>query len=377
LERPHSPRKLDCVDALRGLAVIAVILFHVRQGEGGTLHPALAMALAPFHLGSTGVHLFLVLSGFCLTHSLLRRYHAGRPTGLRSYLALPLAAALAGHQRTAAEVLDPRQLLSHFLFIHGFWADTIDAINTPFWSLSLEFQFYLVLPMLFALSARFGSVPVILAVAGSSALFRAWVFSRGPGWAHLINGAFPGRWTEFALGMGVAIWYNRPRPEAADRPPPPWWAWGLVSAGLLAVATALFLTRTAMTAVDLLFGGGYAALLAMALTAAERGRRIGAIVSFAPLVGAGVISYSLYLTHSFFLGRWFQLYRRLLPRPSLARDLAMVVGGLTLVLVGGWLYYLLIERHFARSLERGRSGRSATPSEGPAHLALETTAAEA
>ena len=87
MSTPRSSAKLDCLDGLRGVAILLVVLFHLAGGGGQPYHRLVASALTPFRFGYTGVHLFLVLSGFCLTHSLLRRAAAGRPPTIRSYLA--------------------------------------------------------------------------------------------------------------------------------------------------------------------------------------------------------------------------------------------------------------------------------------------------
>jgi peptidoglycan/LPS O-acetylase OafA/YrhL len=387
-------RKLACVDSLRGLAIVGVILFHLRGGDGTPYHPAIAALLAPFRFGYTGVHLFLVLSGFCLTHSLIRRERSGRPMGLRSYLAarwwriappyyaaialylaIPVAYVLVGHPSPLTRLLSVRQVATHVLFIHGWWADTFGAINVPFWTLSLEFQFYLTLPLLFALAGRLGCVPVVAAVAATSVAWRALILAAGPRWGHLIGGAFPGRWTEFALGMGVAFWYNRPRGAASVRASWPWLA--ATAMGLLAAAMAMTAYRPVEPAVDYIFGAGFAALLAATLEAAERGGRPAEVVEFAPLVGVGLVSYSLYLSHSLFMERTIQLYRRAIPRPTLVSDAAMVAAVLGAVAVGGWLFYRWVERHFVRSIDAPRPAAQAS-SPGPAlRGAPSITAAEA
>src|SRR5436309_879806 len=80
-------KQIACVDGLRGLAVIAVVLFHHRlQHERDALHSTFSQLLAPVRFGFSGVDLFFVLSGFCLTYSLLGRAKAGRFPTLQSYL---------------------------------------------------------------------------------------------------------------------------------------------------------------------------------------------------------------------------------------------------------------------------------------------------
>lgn len=363
-----SPSKLDCLDGLRALAVAMVILFHLGCAYGWETGSAMGCLLAPLRFGSSGVHLFLVLSGFCLTHAMFRRKQAGRVPGYPAYLAArwrriapPFYVAMAlclaapalslaiGRPSSSASWLAPHQVATHLLFIHGLWADTIDAISTPFWSLSLEFQFYLVFPLLFAAAERVGAARAVAAVAVLSLAWRGWLAWGMPGHGHLVHGFFLGRWTEFALGMGVAWWYQR-----ADRGRVPWWAFAVASAATLAAAAAA-VSRGVPHASDYLWGLGYAALVMATLVASERGAFLGRVAERPAWVALGVASYSLYLTHSLLLERGVQVYRRLIPRPGLVTDAVMVGAVLAIVLGGGWAFHLLVERRFLRSVDAPRA----------------------
>jgi peptidoglycan/LPS O-acetylase OafA/YrhL len=358
----ESRPKLACLDGLRGIAVIAVILFHIGTGDPTLFLPAVSTYLSPFRFGFSGVHLFLVLSGFCLTLSRLRRERAGRPStfpeylsarwrriappyyaAIVLYLALPLLALIIGREGTGAQFLTIRQLAAHVTFLHGLLPDTIYAINTPFWSLSLEFQFYLALPLLCLAAARVGPVPVIAVVALTSVAWRAILASWWPDQAHLVNGFILGRLTEFVLGIGVAFWY-----EAADRKP----IGRLSSIGLTAFVVVFMslgmiaVDRGLVHLVDFAFGLGFSAILVVVLNAAEHGGLVRRFVENRLLVWAGVISYSLYLTNSLFLGRLAQIYRRLVVLPSVASDLGLITLMLGAVILGGWIFHVLIERRF-------------------------------
>lgn len=365
--------KLACLDGLRGLAIVLVILFHLRCRmliEPG--HESMARLLAPFQYGNSGVHLFLVLSGFCLTYSRIRREQSGRRQGYRSYLAarwrriappyyaamalylaIPMAALLLGRESSQEHVLNLRQIGVHLLFVHGLWADTIHAISTPFWSLSLEFQFYLLLPLLYPAMRRFGGLAVVLGVAAASVAWRlilAWSF---PGSEHLTQGFFPGRLTEFALGMLVAIWYGGTT-TGRERP------WRL-AAGLVLLGLAIAMTACEFKgAADYAYGLGYAALLAATLCSSDRGAALGRFSEKSGIVRLGTISYSLYLTHTLFLERGLKLFSRLAGRPPGPwADGAASVAILGLAIAMGWLFYELVERHFAHPAARTAAGKPA------------------
>src|SRR5258708_29944634 len=98
-------KRLPGVDGLRAIAAMWVVLFHMTAFSGAQFHniPGLDLFLRS---GSTGVSLFLVLSGFCLflpfAGGRLHRFKAGEFFRRRCkrlmpayYVALVLALALA------------------------------------------------------------------------------------------------------------------------------------------------------------------------------------------------------------------------------------------------------------------------------------------
>ncbi|MFO0909343.1 MAG: acyltransferase [Isosphaeraceae bacterium] len=369
-----SAAKLDCLDGLRGVAILLVVLYHLAGGGGQPYHRLVAGCLEPFRYGFTGVHLFLVLSGFCLTHSLIRRAAVGRAPTLRSYLAsrfwriappyymamavylaFPVVYLIVGHPSELTGLLTVRQVGSHLLFAHGYWPDTIDAICTVFWSLSLEFQFYLALPLLFLLGKRSGASAVILGVAALSLGWRLLLPRWGTEYGYLVNGCFLGRWTEFALGMGVAFWFNSPaRQRTGINGHRRWWFLALALA-LFGLGVGFDTQRSGLA--DFAFGGGYAALLAAALQSSELDHRggLGRALSWAPLVWVGMVSYSLYLIHPLALERGLQLYHRFVKNPGLVADATAVVVLFLASLTAGWIFYRLVERHFVRSVDASKS----------------------
>src|SRR5262245_33011004 len=85
-ELATAPRaRLSFIDGLRGLAVLMVLTYHCWVHTIGERHLPVTVAFLhrnvdvtiPLHLGYVGVHLFLVLSGFCLTYPLVREGVAG------------------------------------------------------------------------------------------------------------------------------------------------------------------------------------------------------------------------------------------------------------------------------------------------------------
>src|SRR5437763_10757639 len=90
-EGPPLPgQRLPFIDGLRGLAVAMVLTYHcwVHTIQAPIQVPVGRWYLdvtAPLHLGYLGVHLFLVLSGFCLTYPLARNGASGMRLELRRF----------------------------------------------------------------------------------------------------------------------------------------------------------------------------------------------------------------------------------------------------------------------------------------------------
>ncbi|HEY2158720.1 MAG TPA: acyltransferase [Isosphaeraceae bacterium] len=367
-----GPAQLACLDSLRGIAILLVIFFHLGSADLAAFHPAVGLALRPFRYGYTGVHLFLVLSGFCLAHSMIQRSRAGRAPSYRAYLAarwrriappyyaamalylaIPLAALALGRPAPATgRCLSWRQVSTHALFLHGLWGDTVYAINTPFWSLSLEFQFYLLLPFLMAIAARFGSVAMVGLVAAATVAFRAALAGLFPGEVHLVNGFFLGRLTEFALGMLVAWWYNRRAPGRTSRAALP-----LLLGSAICLACGIWAAEgPAAPVTDYAFGLGYALLVAAALVGVEAGPRFRRVFEAPWLVWVGVVSYSLYLCHSLVIERGFQVYLGAARGAGAAADVAAFVAVFGLVLLLGWAFHAAVERPFLAKKARRTRG---------------------
>ncbi|AJT42140.1 hypothetical protein UM93_12630 [Psychromicrobium lacuslunae] len=149
-------RRIFALDGLRGLAVTAVVAFHLfpQQIPGGYL----------------GVDLFFVLSGYFITGSLLNRRASGKPV-LKVFwlkrarrilppllLMLPVALLLAALVGGAAGSRLLPQSLSALSFSSNWWyaisgQGYFDTAEPPLlqhlWSLGVEEQFYLLWPILF------------------------------------------------------------------------------------------------------------------------------------------------------------------------------------------------------------------------------------
>ena len=177
-------RRVTAIDGLRGLAVLAVVIYHL---FGNVMR------------GYLGVDVFFVLSGFLITSLLvreravtgainvkdfwLRRFRRIVPAAWFVLVVCTIAAGFIGGD---SAVHLPFQFLGAFLFVSN-WTQIADAASyfvdagarvfANYWSLAVEEQFYLVWPLLFLLLGKIGVKPRTIRwfVLGGAALSLAWM----------------------------------------------------------------------------------------------------------------------------------------------------------------------------------------------------------
>jgi len=160
-------RRIEFLDHVRGVAILGVMLFHaVEASFGHTVWHEGSAWLRPAALGSLGVAIFFVVSGFCIHTS-----HAGSgDTGfsrffLRRFFRIYPPYLLALTLFAAGRDFSMPQLVSHAGLFHNFDSRWFYRINPSFWSIAVEWQLYCVYPLFHLAALRWGW-PAILAVLG-------------------------------------------------------------------------------------------------------------------------------------------------------------------------------------------------------------------
>ncbi|MER5883975.1 acyltransferase [Streptomyces sp. NPDC001941] len=362
--RPHRKENarqahIAPLDGLRGLAVLAVLLFHAGHLPGGFL----------------GVDLFFVLSGFLITSLLLGEigrtggialgaFWARRARRLLPALALVGVATLLlawafatssvlGFALQDAPWVAAQAVNWHFVAERiGYWNASETRLFAHLWSIGVEWQFYLVWPLavLAAGRGRAGHARVaLLAAAGALASLGLMAVHAN---AIDTTRAYEGTDTRaFALLLGALV---ATRPVRALLARVPCAVADGVSAVLLCGIVAAWALTPGQNAPGLFQGGLFAhsavSALLVALLAGHPDGRPGRLAGSAVPRSLGEVSYGLYLWH------WpvFLLVPADLLGGGWART-ALVVGA---SLVAAWVTKALIEdpvRYRAR-WARGRTG---------------------
>jgi peptidoglycan/LPS O-acetylase OafA/YrhL len=387
---------IESIEGLRGVAVTLVVLFHylvVRTPAAAdpwnafvSSHHALAVIVGNGYLG---VDLFFLITGFLLVLPWARHaYHGRKPPSTKDFyirrirrivpayyvqLAVLLGVVMPilhgiGYWKRDIEFIG-YNAVAHLLFLH--YTTPISSAsmsaNGPLWTLALEAQYYVLLPLI---APRLVRAPFrwALALVAAAVAWR-WLslhdlgplvrFEMGLGarWGltedivrHLILTQLPGYLAHFALGILLGIaWLTLRRPDPGSRRDAGWSVVALAALGLLYWLYGM--------------GGGAwtgtwtwlvtAALIAVAMFATVvRGVRIGdALLARGPLRFVGRVSYSAYLYHFPLLLVWNE-WR------VLDGDWASLPAYLAALALVSWLSYRFVEAPFMRRTARSGSARA-------------------
>lgn len=292
------------IDGLRAVAVLPVILYHARiEGFSG---------------GFVGVDIFFVISGYLITGVLMEQQSRGSLSLVSFYerrvrrilpalLVVCLACIVpAWLWMLPTEFIDVGKsivavniFLSNFYFWHTLGYFAVGTAYVPLihtWSLGVEEQFYLLFPLLLVLLRRVPRAGVIAVFAVGSLLSLAL--------AQVMSGIHPGAnfyllpSRAWELGIGAILCVQTEAWRAAASPHRPRRLIDEIAAilGLVMIAYAVVAFDDSVPFPSIL------ALIpvvgtALVLRFAEASTLAGRVLTFKPLVGMGLISYSAYLWH--------------------------------------------------------------------------------
>jgi peptidoglycan/LPS O-acetylase OafA/YrhL len=366
---PKTPIHLQHVDGLRAIAALVVYLNHAyaqtwNPDAGQFPRGALSAFTSTLVAGHLSVAIFIAISGFCLGLPIVRSGGA-LSGGVKGFLlrrarrilppyygavALCLALIATVIGKPTGTLWDvPIQVrltsvIAHLLLVQDFFGTS--SINYVFWSIAVEWQIYLVFPLLVACWRRLGPgrTTLLMLVIGYG-LRLACAGTR-------VTRANPHFIGLFTLGMLAAHVACSPQADVAKRDRVPWGAIAGVCAALVSVVSYLWGWQVATERFYLLdLPTGIAAACLLVLSTAYRAGLVARVLNWKPLVAVGVFSYSLYLVHAPIL----QLLWQFLLHPAGVSNNVMFAFlstlGLAIVLTAAYLFHRVLERPFMRAVK--------------------------
>jgi exopolysaccharide production protein ExoZ len=153
---PKISRTFDCLDVVRGIAAFSVLIHHYNQ-QFPAFHQNYILDKVLSHLGTWGVTIFFVLSGFCIHWAEIIRRQSGQKFSLKQYtirrfyriypaffvcIVFCVLIGVFCKSNIIDRVSFPA-FLSHITLTSSFNINNQTSINSVLWTVVLEMHFYI------------------------------------------------------------------------------------------------------------------------------------------------------------------------------------------------------------------------------------------
>jgi peptidoglycan/LPS O-acetylase OafA/YrhL len=372
---------LSVLTGIRGWAALWVLLYHtwVYAGAAPLLFEigGIDLNLTPLlSMGGAGVSIFFVLSGFLLSlpfaawQAGLRQRPATGAYFLRRvlrvfpayYAQLAVLLVIAHYVPGGAQQLDAAGIVRHLLMLFTPPPLGMQPLNGVWWTLPIEFSFYLILPFVAFLLRPKRGVWLLAASLATMGVWRhyavVWLADASIPERVVASYQLPGSMDMFGAGMLAALLHvNREKMPASLRPPEG--SGSAAALGLALVVAAiywLYAGRGSYWADNPIFYLWTPALslgiVAIVLAGTGGSPLVRTLFGNRFMVFAGIVSYSIYLWHLPILSwvsasEFFQAIKD-------ARLPALLAIGLPATFLVATVSYLLVERPFMQMRLRVR-----------------------
>lgn len=386
---PVPIRDYPALTGLRGFAAAWVLFYHAWvAAEPRAMSLPLGFVeidMTPFFsFGWFGVDIFFVLSAFLLALPFANARAQGAQTpSWREYFKRRVLRILPAYYTQLLLVLlfvgftenrlglSVGSLAAHMVLWLNIGPQPVAPLVSVWWTLPIEFGYYLLLPFLAPLLTYRRVTALIVAAIAVSVAYRFGMFEyadgRSIGEKVLLLEQLPGRLDQFVIGSAAAVWVaNRPDKGRALSP---FVARLLFVGGIAFIATlalqlhwnpsAYWEGHPLLFCFHMLTSFGIAAVVIAACSDTLDDFRV---LRSRTMVFLGTVSYSLYLWHQLILmwlarQPWVEW-----PSPYIMPALLVIGGGLALLVA--WLSWKFVEVPFLRlgtsAYARGSSGRATT-----------------
>lgn len=361
-----SSRRLHGLDHLRAFAIIFVVLYHY-----GRLFPSPEWITSIGEFGWTGVDLFFVLSGYLIAAQLFAKMATGTPISFsaffirRFFRIIPvywIVVAVYFLLPSFREREAPAPLWKYLTFTQNLGLDLrSQGTFSHAWSLCIEEQFYLLLPLILiilarSLTAKKGWVLLfVLFLAGFSARIYSWYelvapFAEGNFWIYWYKWIYYPTYCRLdGLLIGVAI--------AAIFQFKPVWREKIqkrgnlfLLAGILMLAIAYFVCQQEGTFIASVFGfplvdSSYGLIVIGAICPGSFLYNVKSVIT----ARIAVLSYVVYLTHKIVI----HLTQEQISKLHIEKNSnVMFLSCMGVALLVGYLLNIVIEKPLVRLRDR-------------------------
>jgi peptidoglycan/LPS O-acetylase OafA/YrhL len=316
-----NPQRIDNVDFLRGVAALAVCWYHFTNSDPAFL-PDGWLKRSGFY-GWLGVEVFFVISGFIIPYALskagyrlsqyriflLKRITRLDPPYLVSIVIaiVVIYGGVALGIKASDERLNTIGILLHLGYLNAFF--NYPWLNAVYWTLAIEFQYYLLIGLLFPLISNARRSLRLLTFAGLGGA--AFVITRGNFIFHWL----------FLFCIGITAFQFRRR----------------------LIGRSEFLALIVVFAAGCFFTLGFPHLLAglaalIVITNTNRN------ISYRVFKFFGNISYSLYLLHALTGGAVVVVGKKLGLAETYQGKLVLILVAVSVSIASAHLLFLLVER---------------------------------
>lgn len=311
----RGAKHIAVLDGWRGLSILMVLAAHLLP-----LGPKAWQLNAT--AGPLGMALFFTLSGFLITHFLLKQANLADFLARRFFRIVPLAWAYLGVVMWLGHST-PESALAHFLFYANWPPIQVGGLTGHMWSLCVEVQFYLGVALLVALGGRRALLllPLLALVVTANRIAHGVHLSIEP----------PLRLDEILAGATLALVHAG---RLGDRPRG--WLGGANQILLL----VLLVLSCHPDSGALNYARPYLAALLVGATLLNPDSRMASGLNHRALLYLAAVSYALYVIHPLLAETWLgsgEGWEKYLKRPLLLAVLFMLAHASTHYYEARWI----------------------------------------
>lgn len=382
-----TQKNIDSLTGLRGIAALWVMLYHswimiipilgFKKPNEATdkIRDIAHFDVSPIFTGWGGVEVFFVLTGFLLFLPFVNlqsdvnfyqhcKYYFKR----RCLRILPAYYTQMGIIALLVvcgvyEAVPWTNWLAHIFMVHNFSARWTGNINGVWWTLPIEFDFYLALPLLFLGIRKIGIIYFTLATLAFVITYKWLAFpfiaQETVGYKAYVFGQLAGRLDLFAYGMMAAVFYNKYGQRIGDLKHRWFIEWGLIVGGIIGMWEMLSMAHSLgglgywkSHFIPLFFDSLYGFFIFLLVLGISLDGELAAnVFGRKTVIYLGKISYGIYLWHIPFLRLIFE-NRKIVSWENadmhVERMVALVVFYTCATLLTASASYYFIEKPFLR-----------------------------